>query len=54
MYSGVVVEVQEGLKVREVVGLANLPYGAVPEPYPVASGHHEHHLLLQRTFDVNV
>ena len=49
-----VVEVQEGLKVREVVGLANLPYGGVPERYPVASGHLEHHLRLQRTFDVNV
>jgi hypothetical protein len=49
-----VVEVQEGLKVGEVVGRANIPHGSVPEPYPVASGHLEHHLRLQRAFDVNV
>ena len=31
-----------------------LLHGAVPEPYPAASGHFEHHLRLQRAFDLNV
>jgi hypothetical protein len=49
-----VVEVQKRLQVGEIVGLANVPNGAVPVPYPVASGHLEHNLRFQRTFDVNV
>jgi hypothetical protein len=52
--SALVVEIQKRPQVGEVVSLAKLPHGAVPETYPIASGHLEHHLRFQGTFDVNM
>src|SRR5262249_13853636 len=49
-----IVEIEEILQLREAVSLAQRLDGVIGELDPVAPGKRQHHLRLQRAFDVEV